>query len=280
MSQSEKSNNEFDSFDSNKVKAHRSHSFTYKKNTKAQYISRLSQQKERPSHAQDMEEKTYPIFHVPSRWWCISSFRALIEFKYSTSSVTTIQKCFSDLECIEDNSALPRDYLRYMVEDILVCRQIPFMSKSEISTSPLVALFSVTPDMIVKGKKVIDYYSGSSSRSIDDKQSKYKEFKGLGFDFIVITPDKVADLQKTGLDNADVKYLQDNYRIFASEYQYWCLCLKLEKILFKDQLHYTIKAMEIPPDEREAFEVKRRQWCKTFTEYVHDQICKRDDKDL
>lgn len=238
----------------------------------------------------DLEKdgKTYPVFrkpfHVPSRWNCNPAFRTLLDFNNSTSSVTdafkTIRQAFKDLGYLEDNAAMVHDYIHFMVEDILVSRKIPFMAETDIRNSVISTYFGVTPDIIMKGKKVIDFYSGSSVRTIDEKNSKYEEFKGLGFVFFVITPDKIGELEKTGLSTQDVLYLQQNYRIFLCEYQHWFSCMKLGRILFNDKHNFDVKSLEIPQEARTEFELLRQEWCKKMMDQVADQLRFRKDDTL
>lgn len=71
-------------------------------------------------------------------------------------------------------------------------------------------------------------------------------------DFKIVTKDNFADQLQHIIPAADLAYLHRNLQIFLVEHQYWCSCMKMQKILFNDKANLQIQEFEIP--ESDTFE--------------------------
>lgn len=216
------------------------------------------------------DEKTYPIFrkhfHIPTLWANNEDFATLSSHKYQrenhAETFKLIEQKLSALGYASDNLRMVHDYAHYLLCDLLTENNIPFITEIEISKSPalLQLLGNKTPDLIVKSDPparphpiILDVFVGTSELTKQEKRRKYGTFEVL-LKFDVITLTNLSEPLTTILPPEDIKYFEDQVRIFLTEYTYWHACLKLKKILFNDVANVPIRPTTVPSA---AFEEKK-----------------------
>ena len=199
-------------------------------------------------------------FYVPTQWRQNADIKQLIEFRYTTTSNLSehfafIKKRLESLNYHQGDLML-HDYILEYVCDLLCAYNIPYITERDLRDTSISApclreyLNNLTPDIIMKGKMIVDVYVGK--QDADDKKKKYKIFDHE-FKIISITvydihqkmeriyTEHLKSLQDTAeierFDKnkknwiRDVQDLYKNFQLMHTEHQYWMSCLKLQKIL-------------------------------------------------
>ena len=211
------------------------------------------------------ENKVYDVFrkkfHIPTAWINNETFKNLVEHRYMTKEAQNtfiyIEESLRSLGYIDDNESIVRDYLHFMVMDLLRSENIAFITEDEIRNCERIHQFfgELTPDLIVKSDEhrkrkkpmILDIYIGKSEVKINEKKSKYKQM-GIIFDVHGLTMTNYQSLLKKLLPQDKVDYLYQQVQIFLTEHHYWRACLKLKKMLFNDTENAPIQQFHFPEE--------------------------------
>ena len=220
-------------------------------------------------------DKEYAVFrkefHLPSQWKKSVEFKKLIEKKYITSNLNDtfqfIESTLKNLGYGDDNQTMLHDYLHYMLEDMLMEKNIPFVTEEKIKSeykSIQSFLGGNTPDLIVEGKYIIDVYTGTGEPG--SVKGKYRDYQCI-FKVLVVTPhnftSELARAEKL-FTTSDISYLNNTFHIFRSEYQYWMSCLKLKKILRNDVQNIKMKQFK----QHEEFPLAQQGFADRLQAYL------------
>jgi hypothetical protein len=225
-------------------------------------------------------------FHVPSDWAQNEHFRALLSYAYSTTTVETAFRRISDsfrrLGYLENNAAMVHDYIHYMLKDMLAMHQIPFVDEKGMSAQPVLReFFGVTPDLLIKGKRILEIYAGdNATEALAEKSGKYKGIRGMGFTFTLITPATLGKLKSLELfPDSEVDYLESQFRVFQCEYQYWYSCIRLQKILFNDRQNVAPRSFDLSEEDRQTFAQRQQEWLGTIVDATTSALAFRKNED-
>ena len=141
----------------------------------------------------------------------------------------------------EDNQCLLHDYMHYLIIDMLIAAEIPYLTEDDMKHHPLNTLLDgMTPDLIIKSggpdslrpkTLILDIFVGKSQNAIIEKKAKYSTMK-MFFDFTLLTlANYNTELLKL-FSQSDVAYFHHQFVLLQAEYSYWHACLKFKKILF------------------------------------------------
>ena len=196
-----------------------------------------------------VSDKQYDVFrkkfHIPLKWRKNNPITDLIQFKYATTdlvaTLSNITNLFNETEYKStDNNQMLHDYLHYLLIDILIKNDIPFIKESELKAgTEFYKYLKCTPDLIIKGKGLLDVYVGYED--VQFKIDKYNKFSSIFKNIIILTPININEKCKLiGISEDDIKYINENYQIFKTELNYWMSCLKINKILKNDVENVTL----------------------------------------
>lgn len=203
-------------------------------------------------------------FHIPSAWATNPRWSDLQSHTYAkknhTEAVDFVSESLKLLGYEGASLKMKRDYLAHLLSDILQKNGIPHLTAQDFTDKlvPIQEIFSpegavrnpqsgqtklLTPDLFIKSSSqlksrsrwlVVDVYMGD----IEQTEAKYAMNEAL-YDVVVLNarwfPDTLKDKKFAGLvSEDDIHYLQQNFKIFEKEWQYWRSCLALSQILFND----------------------------------------------
>jgi len=224
-----------------------------------------------------MTSKEYNVFrkefHIPTTWYDNILLKELIEFKYRTSDIDQafeyIEQTLKKLGYSEDNNKMLHDYIHYMIKDLFIIKNVEFIEEDFIRTNKILFdYFKCTPDLIIKGRTIIDIYVGD--KDIESIKSKYRKFSSI-FDFKIITPTNMTKELKNFFNDEEISYLYQNYYIFKCEYQYWQSCLKLKKILKNNIKNIQLIKYNLNIDkfneQNEIFHLKFKEYIEKISDY-------------
>lgn len=217
--------------------------------------------------------ETYDVFrkkfHIPSKWLLDKNIVDLIKFNYGTDdlakSLFDISNLFqSTIYKNADNNQMLHDYLHFLLIDMLTHNGIPFIEEKDLKQgTDFYQYLKCTPDLIIKGRILLDIYIGYEDMS--RKYEKYKELKLLFDNIYIMNQRNINEIcLKINLSKTDSDYVNTNFNIFRTEHTYWMSCLKLGKILRNEVPNYEPIVMSIEPD----FEIKQN----TFKEAILQKL--------
>ena len=116
-------------------------------------------------------------FHIPTEWSRNEHFQRLVNLQYSTESVHNtfdkIEQLFKDLGYGSPDKDMLHDCIHHMIRDFLIKNRVPLIDKAMFSrgeAKELRRLIGRTPDLFIKGRHIVDVYTG-----VKAKDGKYKQ---------------------------------------------------------------------------------------------------------
>jgi len=190
-------------------------------------------------------------FHIPSRW--LSSC-AMVD--QSTTSIDIATMFDSTIYKNTDNNQMLHDYLHFLLMDMLAHNKIPFIEEKELKQgTEFFKYLKCTPDLLIKGKILLDVYIGYDDMS--KKIEKYKELKLLFEHIYILNQRNIVEIcLKINLSQEDADYINESFNIFKSEYTHWMSCLKIGKILRNETYNCTPIVFNSEPE----FEITRHDF--------------------
>ena len=179
---------------------------------------------------------------------------------------------------MEDNDSMIHDYIHFMIADLLREKGEVFLMENHLRESrPELKklLNATTPDFIIESANgrektlILDVYIGN--KDLNEIKSKYKKLNFFA-DFLVIKINFASKL-KDLIESTRLDYLNKNFQLFLTEYQYWKACMKLKKVIFNDVETVTLIDFKYPDDGKN--EAHRVQFFNKLTNYA-ESVAARD----
>jgi hypothetical protein len=219
-------------------------------------------------------------FHIPLDWASNSYFHELANMQYSKeevrSSFTTIERLLRAMGYVDDNQQMLHDYIHFMIKDHLVKHGVPFLDEKDLKEGRAAELSRYlgghTPDLFVKGKHIIDVYTGGQ----DGQEAKRKYVHHDLLQVHVVKPHSLASVLngikvdgRPLLPEADVEYIRKQYLIFHSEFRYWQSCLKLKMIMKNEVENVKINLLCLSAEEQLQWQRRRDEWLLITEQWFH-----------
>lgn len=222
-------------------------------------------------------------FYIPLAWRKNQNLINLIEFRYSPHT-SDMNEHFKDIKKIlkevgyDKNETMIHDYIHESLSDLLKKHNIPHITETHLrqyKTTKLSGLTQLlgglTPDIIMKGKLIVDVYVGCKS----DLKQKYNKLKNIFqvevltlseltaslhriFDLYAVTTkesDEYSQKHKSEWQS-DVDHFFQNLQLLLCEHEYWMSCLKLGQIIRNEYDNITIKEHNINHPQYDASQDK------------------------
>lgn len=191
-------------------------------------------------------------FCVPREWEKNTEFMELMKYKYDMSttkeSLDFIENHLKSMGyTIEDNHRMLRDYLYFMLIDVLIKSDHVFITREDVDKSSILNKFlsASTPDFMIKrserNKKtlIIGIYTGNGD--INPIKSEYRKVSYFS-DFKIVTQHNFSSELKELVNREELDVLYNSFRILSVEYRHWCAFLRFKKIMFSKTDNIEIKA--------------------------------------